>query len=167
MTGFNAALSDGHTVSVAWAIRKHRKSGPYFLVYDHTTRSAYFNKKAIAKSIVFRYPTLYVALLCLMLLPFPVVMIYGIAGEYFQIPAFRRRGARPLIAALEANAAALPTQPPQASQQPLAVAAQSSSSSSSGHQLTTGLKELIEMRDSGALSEAEFEAAKAKLLAPH
>ena len=71
-SGFNARVGNGHLVSLAWVTHGFGKSGPYFLIYNQTTGETFFNEKALTKKVTFPYPTLYIALLCLMILPLPL-----------------------------------------------------------------------------------------------
>lgn len=156
-TNFEARVGNGHLVSLAWVIRGRKKSGPYFLIYNHATDEIFFNDKAIRKAMTFPYPTIYIAILTLLILPFPVVIFFALA-EMAQIAMFHRAGARPLVASFQSEVASLP------------VRAESTPHTSPAVSTTTGiasaLKEITALRDSGALSQAEFETAKTKLLAP-
>ncbi|HEX5375496.1 MAG TPA: SHOCT domain-containing protein, partial [Solirubrobacterales bacterium] len=157
LTGFEAAVGTGHVVSVAWAIKKFRRSGPYFMVYDHTTRRAFFNDKVLTKTFTFPYPTLYIALLCIMLMPLPIVIFFALLSEWWQIPRFQKAGVQPLLSALESRNLSFVTPQPSA--------ALPATSSTDAVGITPELERIAAMRDAGVLSEAEFEAAKAKLLA--
>jgi len=141
-SGFDARVGNGHLVSLAWVIHGFGGSGPYFLIYDQSTGETFFNEKAITKRITFPYPTLYIALLCLMLLPLPVLILFALI-ERWQRFRFERSGVRPLLDVLVAGA-------PAAESRPRSVAA--------------ALRDVTDMRDSGAISEAEFAAAKEKIL---
>ena len=93
-----------------------------------------------------------------MILPLPVVILFALA-DMWQVGRFHRAGVKPLLASLdsEARAAGLSVRleaPPVAA-----------SGASSGNGIASALKELVALRESGGLSEAEFEAAKARLLA--
>jgi hypothetical protein len=152
-TNFEARVGNGHLVSLAWVIRGRKRSGPYFLIYNHATDEIFFNNKAIRKAVTFPYPAIYIAILILMVLPFPVVIFFALA-EMVQIAMFRRAGAKPLIASFQSAAANLP------------VRAGSPSPASPATDIVSALKEITSLRNSGALSQAEFETAKTKLLAP-
>ena len=149
--GFEALVGNGHLVSLAWVIRGRKKSGPYFLIFNHVTHQAFIKDKAVRKAITFPYPTVYVAILFLMILPIPVLIVFGLA-DLWQVARFRRAGVKPLVASLEARAASLPTR------------AESNTQASTTTGIASALKEITALRDSGALSQAEFERAKAKLL---
>jgi hypothetical protein len=155
--GFEANVGNGHLVSLAWLIKGFAKSGPCFLIYNHSTGEAFFNDEAIRKKLTFPYPALYVAILLLMILPIPVVVFFGVLAMAQKF-LFERSGVKPLVSTLEAQAATLPPRPEAASQQP--VAPQPAQSTD----MATSLREISALRDSGALSEAEFAAAKAKVL---
>lgn len=74
------------------------------------------------------------------------------AGKSGQKAASREDDEQQRLAALEAQAApAAPAPPPPAPAQ--------------GDDLVSKIKELSQLKDAGALTESEFEAAKAKLLA--
>lgn len=156
-TGFDALVGNGHLVSLAWVIRGRKRSGPYFLIYNHATGETFFNDKAIRKAMTFPYPTLYIALLCLMILTFPVLIFFALV-DMWQVGRFHRAGVRPLLASLDSKArvAGLP-----ARQEAQSAATQAAAS---GNDITSALKELVALRDSGGLSEDEFAAAKDRLL---
>lgn len=158
LTGFEAAVGAGHVVSVVWAIKSLRRSGPYFLVYDHTTQRAFFNDKVLTKTFTFPYPTVYVALLLLMILPIPVVLFFALLSERWQIPRFKKAGVQPLLSALGSRYSSF------ADHRPSTALPMTSPVSTAG--ITAELERIAAMRDAGVLSDAEFEAAKAKLLAP-
>jgi hypothetical protein len=157
-SGFEALVGNGHLVSLVWVIRGRKKSGPYFLIHDHATGETFFNDKAIRKAITFPYPTLYIALLCLMILPFPVLIFFALA-DMWQVRRFHRSGVRPLLESLAsaADAAGLSAR----SEAP----AQATSVAASANGIASELKELVALRKSGSLSQGEFDAAKARLLA--
>lgn len=46
---FDLAARDGHTLTVLWAIRRGKSSGSYFAVYNHNTRSDYFQHAVVRK----------------------------------------------------------------------------------------------------------------------
>jgi hypothetical protein len=146
-SGFESRVGDGHVVSVAWVIRGFGKSGPYFLVYNHTTGERFFSDEAIRKRLTFPYPTVYVAALFLLVLPIPLLLLFALA-EAVQRARFKSAGVRALTDALESRAAMVPpTLAPSAD-------------------LTGSLKELAALRDSGALTQAEFDSAKTRILKP-
>jgi len=154
-SGFEARVGNGHLVSMAWAIRGRRRSGRYFLIFNHATGEAFFNDKAIRKDLTFPYPTIYMGILTLMILPFPVLIFFALV-DMWQVGRFKRSGAQPLLAMLESKATGLSA---------LAEStAQASPAASSTTNIASALQEIAALRDSGALSRDEFEAAKAKLL---
>ncbi len=168
-SGFNARVGNGHVVSLAWVTHGMRKSGPYFLIYNHATGETFFNDKAITKRLTLPFPTLYIALLGLLILPLPVLIIFGLI-ERWQRFRFERAGVRPLLKALDGQATTLEAQ--QGSEErersvasvaprPLEAAAKPSRVQADP---ATSLRELADLRDSGAISEAEFATAKAKIL---
>ncbi len=157
LTDFEAAIGTGHVVSVVWAVKRLRRSGPYFLIYDHTTRRTFFNNKVLTKTFTFPYPTLYIALLLLMIMPIPVVLFFALLSEWWQIPRFRNVGIQPLLSALDSEASHL-----EAQRSSPALTAERSADTTG---LADELERIAEMRRSGLLSDAEFEAAKAKLFA--
>lgn len=156
-TDFEAHIGNGHLVSLAWVIRGRKKSGPYFLIYNHVTGESFFNKKAIRKALTFPYPAIYIAILILMILPFPVVIFFGLA-ELWQMARFQRAGVKPLIASLESGADGLANRAESTTRDSPAAAAATD--------IASALKEITALRDSGDLSQTEFEAAKARLLTP-
>lgn len=46
---FDLAARDGHTLTVLWAIKRGKASGSYFAVYNHNTRSNYFQNAAVRR----------------------------------------------------------------------------------------------------------------------
>jgi hypothetical protein len=153
LTGFGAAIGQGHLVSVAWVAYRLRTSEPHFMIHDHTTGETFFHERAL-RAISFPYPAPYVALLILMILPWPALILFGLLSAW-QVSRFRRRGVRPLLDALNAQA------------ERLARTAEPTRAASPAPATTTiagELKDLAALRDTGALSSSEFEAAKAKLL---
>jgi hypothetical protein len=162
-SGFDARVGNGHIVSLAWVLHGLRKSGPYILIYNHTTGEAFFNATAIRKRLTFPYPTLYIALLCIMILPLPVLIIFAVL-EMWQKFRFERSGVRPLIDSLHTDAAPLMTRNVRETE--AADAAGSAGSDGNGRMAdpASSLREMAALRDSGAISEAEFETAKNKIL---
>ena len=57
LQNFNVACRTGNRLSVVWAVRQGKKKGPYIMVYNHSTSSAYYNSKSMAK--LFRRPVLF------------------------------------------------------------------------------------------------------------
>lgn len=145
--GFEARVGNGHVASLAWVSRGRSRSGRYFLVYDQSTGEGFFNDEAIRKALTFPYPAIYVAILLLMILPVPVLIFFVIA-EWWQRMRFKSTGVRPLIAAMDERAASISTD-----------------GGASGD-VTASLKELAALKSSGALSQEEYDRAKAKILEP-
>jgi hypothetical protein len=100
LSGFNAAVGEGHTVSVAMVSKGKAKRGRYFMVYNHTTHETYFSDKDIRKALTFPFPPLYIAALILMILPIAVLVFFGLL-DIWQVRRFKKRGVRPLLAALD------------------------------------------------------------------
>jgi hypothetical protein len=111
LTDFDVLIGDGHVVSVVSTVRRFRSSGPCIIVRDHTTQQTYFCTKAIRKSLTFPFPPIYVALLILMILPLPVIVFFGLTA-WAQEGLFKRNGATPLLASLDAAARELPPKHP-------------------------------------------------------
>ncbi|HVU58250.1 MAG TPA: hypothetical protein VHD83_24485 [Puia sp.] len=71
---FHLACRDGNEVTVLWAIRKGKKTGPYFVVHNRTTSQTFYQEKVMGK--IFSYALIYpigISILCLFLwniLPF-------------------------------------------------------------------------------------------------
>ncbi len=103
LNDFNAAVGQGHLVSVAWAIRRHRKRGPYFLVHNHTTHTSYFHTKAL-NTIAISHPKR--ASLNLFLIFFwpaaLLLFVWGLACRV-QLSRFKRKGVLPLVEWLEST----------------------------------------------------------------
>lgn len=99
VNGFDTAIGVGHLVSVAWEIPRFRKTGPYFVVYNHTTRRAFFRDWTLRRMIL-PYNQYYMAGLFLLLLPIPLLLIIGITCEV-QIRLFKRLGVKRLLAAFD------------------------------------------------------------------
>jgi hypothetical protein len=83
------------------------KKGRYFMVYNHTTRQAFFSNHDIRKALTFPFPPLYVAALTLMILPIPVLVFFGLV-DIWQVARFKKAGVRPLVAALDERALPVP-----------------------------------------------------------
>lgn len=163
-SGFDARVGNGHVISLAWVRHGLRKSGPYILIYNHTTGEGFFSSTAIRKRLTFPYPTLYIALLCIMILPLPVLLVFAII-EMWQKFRFEGSGVRPLIDALHNEAALLINGKAREAQQ------RSSPAGGAGPDVdervvdpASALREMAALRASGAISEAEFETAKSKIL---
>ena len=107
LAGFNAAVGEGHTVSVASVSKGRAKKGRYFMVYNHTTRQAFFSNHDIRKALTFPFPPLYIAALTLMILPIPVLVFFGLV-DIWQVARFKKAGVRPLVTALEKRAQPVP-----------------------------------------------------------
>jgi hypothetical protein len=54
---FNVACRTGHQVSVVWAIKEGKKEGKYIAVVNHSTKTNFYNDKAIKN--VFRFNLYY------------------------------------------------------------------------------------------------------------
>lgn len=145
--GFEARVGNGHVASLAWISRGRSRSGRYFLIYDQTTGDGFFNDAAIRKALTFPYPPIYVAILILMILPIPV-LIFFVLAEWWQRARFKSTGVRPLVAVMDERAESIPTH------------------DGATVDVATSLKELAALRSSGALSEAEYDLAKARILGP-
>jgi hypothetical protein len=100
LSGFNAAVGEGHTVSVAAVSKGRAKKGRYFMIYNHTTRQRFFSDKDIRKALTWPFPTLYSAAMILMILPIPVLVFFGLVDTW-QVARFKKGGVRPLVAALD------------------------------------------------------------------
>jgi hypothetical protein len=155
VANFHAQVGDGQLVSVAWVVHGHAKKGTFFLVYNHKTKRSFFNDKTIRRAITFPFPTLYVAALTLMVLPLAVMVPFGLV-DIWQVRQFKKSGVQPLLDALEAGAVGMRTLAEPAA--PAAIVTQTSPS------FARELREVTDLHTAGVLSEAEYEAAKAKLL---
>ncbi len=121
ITNMDLAVADGQLVSVAWVIAKRRKAGPYLLVRNHTTNDLRMSSDTL--TTIARGPkhTAGLLVLCwLLLLSAPgaaagaaVVFVPALVAArlvpHLRIRRFRRSGVTPLIAALDATAAAPPS----------------------------------------------------------
>ncbi|HVU95729.1 MAG TPA: hypothetical protein VHE34_10920 [Puia sp.] len=68
LQGFNVACRTDNQLSIIWAIREGKKTGPYIIAYNHSTRNAFYNDASLNK--LFRYPVYYLLgamLACLLL----------------------------------------------------------------------------------------------------
>jgi hypothetical protein len=158
------SIGAGHLVSVAWMVH-NGKVGNAFLVYNHTTNLVYVETtqrgsrnadRGLAKMLI-PLPTIYVVLMVLAVVTFPLLAIYGLAAMW-HMRAFRNRGSKPLVSRLHQTAA---TMPPAARPASIVIPDQPRAPQID---LVSQVKEMNALRESGALTEAEFEAAKAKLL---
>jgi hypothetical protein len=152
VTGFEAHIANGHCVSVVGYAKGNRSR--YFLICDHTTNNGFWNTKALYPLWIPQVP-IYIAAMIFTGIGFGVVVIYGIAGSV-QAALFRKRGVAPLYASLNEKAASLPRPP---TDSPSASAATAGSTG-----IAAELERLTALRESGALSDDEFSAAKASLL---
>jgi hypothetical protein len=162
-SGFDARVGNGHLVSLAWVTHGFGRSGPYFLIYNQTTGETFFNEKAITKKITFPYPTLYIALLFLMILPIPVLILFALI-ERWQRFRFERAGVKPLLGALAAQAPSPEARPRSVEGALSSSAIAAANPVSESNDLAGALREVAALRSSGAISEAEFIAAKEKIL---
>lgn len=86
---FNVACRDGNEITVLWAIRKGKKTGPYFVVHNRTTSQTFFQEKELGK--IFSYSLLYplaAAVLCMFLwnmLPFAFLWLIAPFVAWFII----------------------------------------------------------------------------------
>jgi Short C-terminal domain len=164
--GFDARVGNGHVVSLAFVTHGLRKSGPYILIYNHTTREPFFCDQAIRKRLTFPFPTLYIALLCLMLLPIPVLLGFAVL-EMWQKFRFERSGVRPLIEVLDTEATSLMRRKSNGDAVVQSAAAGERAAVGVGGTIAdpaSALRDMAALRDSGAISDAEYETAKSKIL---
>jgi len=106
LRNWDIQLWDDQLVSVAWAIRKGRTNGPYFIVVNHTT-GQYFLENSVVRKIVKR-PSLFWSLSFVICIVIPPVWLLGIFWEILisvQSKRFIRSGVQPLVKALNQNAA--------------------------------------------------------------
>jgi hypothetical protein len=106
LRNWDIQLWDDQLVSVAWAIRKRRTYGPYFIVVNHTT-GQHFLKNAVVREIVKR-PSLFWSLSFIICIVIPPVWLLGIFWQILisiQTKRFIRSGVQPLVKALNQNAA--------------------------------------------------------------
>ena len=78
---FHLACRTGNQVTVLWAVRKGKKTGPYVVVHNKTTKNTFFQEKALQG--IFSYSVLYpvgAAILCLFLYNLlPFFLLWAIA----------------------------------------------------------------------------------------
>lgn len=158
------SIGAGHLVSAAWMVH-NGKVGNAFVVYNHTT-SRYFVEKTrrgsrnadrgLAKMLI-PLPTIYVVLMVLAIVTFPLLAIYGLAVMW-HMRRFFKRGCRPLLKRLDATAAGMP---PAAQPKAIVVPDQAPPREID---LVSQVKGMNDLRESGALTDEEYAAAKAKLL---
>jgi len=145
-TGFEARIGTGHVASLAGVRRGRSGRGRYFLIYNQTTGERFFHDEAIREVLTFPYPRTYIAILLLMILPIPVLILFTVI-EWWQRARFKSSGVKPMIATMNEEAKNLKPE------------------SEVTADVATTLKELADLRPSGALSQTEYEQAKAKVLA--
>jgi hypothetical protein len=147
--GFDAHVGSGHRASVASVARRGR--GAYFLIYDHTTGRVFYQDKVISRYLTFPFPAFYIVTCAFTGLGIPVLVVWGVILPRIQQRRFKSKGVKPLLTALAKDAANLPTD-------------SASKAGAGSDAVSSQLRELAALRESGALSESEFSAAKAKLL---
>lgn len=159
------SIGAGHLVSAAWMVH-NGKVGNAFLVFNHTTNRVYVEKtqrgsrnadRGLAKMLI-PLPTIYVVLMVLAIVTFPLLALYGLAAMW-HMRAFRTRGSRPLVNRLHQTAAGMTP-----ANQPASIVVPNQSPPQETIDLVSQVKEMKALHDSGALTAAEYDAAKAKLL---
>lgn len=159
------AVGEGHLVSAAWLVH-NGKTGNAFLIYNHTTDRVYVETtrrgmqnapRGLAK-LVLPLPVAYQALLFLAIVTIPLVIIFGV-GAGWQVRDFRKRGARPLVSALQQRASGMSL-----GVSPASGAVPAQPRRDDVIDLVTQVKEIAALQESGALTPDEFQAAKTKLL---
>ena len=106
LRNWDIQLWDDQLVSVAWAIRKRRTNGPYFMVVNHTT-GQHFLKNSVVREIAKR-PSLFWSLSFIICIVIPPVWLLGILWQILisiQTKRFIRSGVQPLIKVLNQKAA--------------------------------------------------------------
>ena len=159
------AIGEGHLVSAAWLVH-NGKTGNAFLVYNHTTRQvsaepvrlAWLSAPRGLSKMVLPLPAVYMILLCLMIVTIPLQLLFVYAAKW-QVRRFLRHGSGPLKSAMQQRAEAMPARLPQT---PIAVPPQAGPETVID--LAGQVKEMSELRNSGVLTDEEFQAAKDKLL---
>lgn len=145
-SSFGARVGNGHVASLAAVGRGRRGLRRNFLIYNQTTGERFFDDEAIRKVLTFPYPRTYIGILILAILPIPVLILFTIA-EWWQRSRFKSSGMKPLIALMDESGASLPT-----------------SNEAATADVSASLRELADLHSSGALSQAEYEQAKARVL---
>ena len=105
LTNYQVQVYDDQFVSVAWAIRKGKQRGRYFLVVNHTTHQQFFGTSDI-REISSRTSALWF----LIALPFPPVWLLAVLRGIIiniQVSRFQRSGVQPLVHALNQKAKSL------------------------------------------------------------
>jgi len=98
-------LFDDQLVSVVWAIRKHRKEGPYFMIVNHTTGERFIRNDVVME--IAKRPSLFWTLsyfICFVIPPvWLLAIIWGILiGN--QTERFKKSGVQPLVENLNQKA---------------------------------------------------------------
>jgi Short C-terminal domain len=155
VNGFDAQIGDGHVVSVA-SLRRRKGDWKPFLIYNRTTDGNFGNEQPIRK-LVFPFPRGYVILVCLTGLGIPVAFVFWFRS-LLQQRSFSSKGFKPLNDKMIAQANMLPSQ--------IRAGAPAAAAVPAGGGIASELQQLTALRESGALSEEEFAAAKAALLQP-
>jgi len=57
LQGFNIACRADNDLVIIWAIKEGKKTGPYIIAYNYTTRNAFYDDASLTK--LFRYPVYY------------------------------------------------------------------------------------------------------------
>jgi hypothetical protein len=106
LRNWDIQLWEDQLVSVAWAIRKGRANGAYFIVVNHTTGERFLKNSAVRQ--IAKRPSLFWTLSFIICIVIPPVWLLGIFWQILisiQTKRFIRSGVQPLVKALNQNAA--------------------------------------------------------------
>jgi hypothetical protein len=105
LRNWDVQLWDDQLVSVAWAIRKHRKEGPYFIVLNHTT-CEHLIKKDIVRQFAKRSSLLWTltAITCILFPIFWLLAIVWAVAIKIKVSRFMSSGIQPLLEFLNQKA---------------------------------------------------------------
>jgi hypothetical protein len=126
MQNLNLAVSENHIVSVIWAIRPSKKTGPYIAVRNHTTNTLTYHDAGIKLLTRGRLIVHLFVCFCLLIAFFPLLVLAIVMPRY-RANRFKASGAAALVSRLDALADQLraaqraAVAPPQFAAMPVAV----------------------------------------------
>jgi len=102
---WDAQLWDNQLVSVAWAIREHRKEGPCFIIVNHTT-GEHFIRRDIVLKIAKQGSALWTlsALACICFFPVLLLVLIWRIIVGIKVSGFMSSGVQPLVQTLNQKA---------------------------------------------------------------
>jgi hypothetical protein len=101
---WDVPIGEGHVVSVAWTIREGRNTGPYFLVFNHTT-NLYYTMDSVVRSVQGSVKNGCLTMIVVFFtLPFSLIPLIGWPR---QLREFKANGIEPLLAHMRSAASSI------------------------------------------------------------